>query len=98
VSALLGRQSILASLPNPSEKEHAMHSLIQIDLARTLAHEKPRRTSEWQRHPEADRVQLLRFRLRRRNRFRFRLLFPQRSGARPALVRQGSNQGMSHLC
>ena len=74
-----------------------MHSLIQIDLARTLAQEKPRGTSE-RRHLEEDRGQVLRFRLRRRDRFRFRLLFPQRSAVRSELVRHGSNPGISHLC
>ena len=52
-----------------------MHSLIQIDLARTLAQEKPRRAYEEQTRREADRSRLLSLRLRRRNRFRFRLLF-----------------------
>ena len=57
-----------------------MQSLVQIDLARTLAHEKPRLASgAWACRP-ADRSQMLRLRLRRRHRFRFRLLFPQRTG------------------
>lgn len=54
-----------------------MHSLIQIDLARTLAQEKPRRMAEERTRQEADRPHVLRLRLRRRRRFRFRLLFPR---------------------
>ena len=42
-----------------------MHSLIQIDLARPRAQEKPRRTSARRGQPQADRSHLLRLRLRR---------------------------------
>ena len=38
-----------------------MHSLIQIDLDRTLSQDKPRRISERRGQPEADRARVLRF-------------------------------------
>jgi hypothetical protein len=68
-----------------------MHGPIQIDAARTLANANPRWAFEPRRHPEGDRCRVLRWRLRRRHRIRFRLLFPQRSGARSDVVRPGAS-------
>ena len=52
-----------------------MHSLIQIDLARTLAQDKPRLISRRQarRDPGPSRLLRLRLRLRRRRRFQLRV-------------------------
>jgi hypothetical protein len=52
-----------------------MHSLIQIDLARTLTGEKPRLISERQARRQKDRSPLLRLRMRRWRRFRLRVPF-----------------------
>ena len=50
-----------------------MHSLIQIDLARTLAHEKPRLIPERQARRETGPSRLMPLRLRRRRRFQLRI-------------------------
>lgn len=59
----------------PHRKEHVMHSLVQIELARTLAQEKPRLISERQPRRDTSRSPLLRLRLRRRRRFQLRVPF-----------------------
>ena len=76
-----------------------MHSLVQIDLARTLAHTRSRDwpPGAWARRP-ADRSQMVRLRLRRRHRRRFRLLFPQRTGRCQSWSTEEAIAGMSHLC